>query len=75
MDSGQAFVDKVIAVLGLDRLPLGTILTVAGIVSAVVGYINGTISYDQMLVGIGAVSGGAGVIGHARNAAGRGLKR
>ena len=36
-----------------------------------VGYLNGDLTLDQAIVAAGAANAGAGVIGHARNGAGR----
>jgi len=58
----------------LDRVPLATIVSIAGIIGAIIALANGSIDFQAFLVSIGAVTGGAGVLGVARNQAGRGVK-
>ncbi len=58
----------------LDRIPLATVVALAGIVGAIIALANGSIDFEQFMVSIGAVTGGAGVLGHARNGAGRGTR-
>jgi hypothetical protein len=59
----------------LDNVPVATLSFIAGVVVSFVAYLNGDLTVQEALVAVGAVGGGAGVIGHARNGAGRGVKR
>lgn len=59
----------------LNDLPLATLISLAGIVGAVIALINGSLDYEQFMLAIGATTAGAGVLGHARNGAGRGLRK
>jgi hypothetical protein len=59
----------------LDNIALASLVTVAGIVGGVIALAQGSIDFEQFLIGIGALSGGAGVLGHARTQAGKGLKK
>lgn len=59
----------------LDDIPIATIQAVAGIVLAVIAYLNNDLTIYQAFVAVGANTAGAGVLGHARNGAGRGVKR
>lgn len=58
----------------IDKLPLATILSLSAVVIAFVGYLNGDLTVFQALSAAGISSAGAGVLGHARNGAGRGTK-
>ncbi len=58
----------------LDNLPLATIITVVGLVGAVIALINKSIDFEQFMISIGALSGGAGVVGIARAQSGKGVK-
>lgn len=58
----------------LDNLPLGTLIAIAGIIVGIVGYITGDLSFEQAMIAIGAVNGGAGAIGLARAASGKGTR-
>ncbi len=58
----------------LDNLPLGTIITIAGIIGAIIALINNSITFEQFMLAIGATSGGAGLIGYARAASGKGVR-
>jgi len=58
----------------LDNVPVATLQTVAGIVLAIIAYVSKDISIFQAFVAVGANTAGAGLIGHARNGAGRGVK-
>ncbi len=58
----------------LDQLPLATIITVVGLVGAVIALINKSIDFEQFMISIGALSGGAGVVGIARAQSGKGVK-
>ncbi len=58
----------------LDNLPLATIIAVAGIIGAIIALINNSITFEQFMVSIGAVSGGAGVVGVARAQSGKGVR-
>lgn len=59
----------------LDDIPLATFQAVAGFVLAIVAYVNGDLSVLQAFAAVGANTAGAGVLGHARNGAGRGTRR
>ena len=59
----------------LDNIPLATIVALAGIVGAIIALINGSIDFQEFMVSIGAVSGGAGVLGVARAQSGRGVRK
>lgn len=59
----------------LDDVPIATIQVLAGIVLAVLAYINNDLTVFQAFVAVGANGVGAGVLGHARNGAGRGVRR
>ena len=59
----------------LDNLPLGTIITLVGIVGAIIALANGSIDFETFMVAIGANSAGAGVIGIARAQSGKGIRR
>jgi hypothetical protein len=56
-------------------LPHATLLTYAAIVLALIGYLNGTLDLEQAFIASGIGTAGAGVLGHARNGAGRGVKK
>lgn len=60
--------------LGLDKVPVATLQTIAGIVLAIVAYISKDIGIFEAFVAVGANTAGAGVLGQARNGAGRGVK-
>ncbi len=59
----------------LDQLPLATIITVVGLVGAVIALINKSIDFEQFMISIGALSGGAGVVGIARAQSGKGVRK
>lgn len=59
----------------LDDLPLASVIAIAAIVGGVIALIDGSIDFEQFLVGIGATTAGAGVLGEARNRAGKGVRR
>ncbi len=50
----------------LDQLPLGSLITIAAIIGGIIALAQGTVDFEQFMVSIGAVSGGAGLIGGAR---------
>lgn len=58
----------------LDDFPLATFLAIAAVVLSTIAYINGDISFFEALSASGIGTAGAGVLGHARNGAGRGVK-
>jgi hypothetical protein len=62
-------------VAGLTHIPVATIIGIAGSIVVLVNYIEGNLDVQQFAVSIGAVNAGAGVLGHARNGAGRGVKK
>lgn len=59
----------------LDDLPLASVIAIAAIVGGIIALIDGSIDFEQFLVGIGATTAGAGVLGEARNRAGKGVRR
>lgn len=59
----------------LDKVPLATLQAIAGFVIVTIAYLNNDLTVFQALLAVGANGVGAGVLGHARNQAGRGLKR
>lgn len=59
----------------LDDVPMASVSFVAGVVLATIGYLNGDLSVFQALAAAGIVAGGGGALGHARNGAGRGMRR
>src|SRR5262245_27469817 len=54
----------------LDKAPVATLVTLAGIVVVVIAYISNDLNVQDALLSLGALAGGAGVLGHARNGAG-----
>lgn len=58
----------------LDNIPLASVIAIAAIVGGVIALIDGSIDFEQFLVGIGATTAGAGVLGEARNRAGKGVR-
>lgn len=58
----------------LNKIPLASILAVLAAVGGVIALVSGSISYDEFLIGLGVTTGGAGVLGEARNRAGHGTK-
>lgn len=58
----------------LNDIPLATVIAVASIIGGVIALANGSIDFQEFLIGIGAASAGAGVLGHARNGAGHGVR-
>ncbi len=59
----------------LDDLPIATLIAIAAIVGGIIALAGGDITFEQFLVGIGATTAGAGVLGEARNRAGKGVRR
>lgn len=59
----------------LDNIPLASVIAIAAIVGGIIALIDGSIDFEQFLVGIGATTAGAGVLGEARNRAGKGVRR
>jgi hypothetical protein len=59
----------------LDDIPLATVITLVGILGAVIALIAGSIDFEEFMLAIGATTGGAGVLGLARNGAGTGLRK
>jgi hypothetical protein len=59
----------------LMDLPHATIIADIVIVLVIVAYLQGTISFEEAILALGAGTAGAGVLGHARNGAGRGVKQ
>jgi hypothetical protein len=58
----------------IDHLPVATLTHIAGVVIALVAYLNHDLTVFQALAAVGVVGIGAGQIGVARNGAGRGTK-
>lgn len=58
----------------LDNTPLATPTFIAGIILALVAYLNHDVSAFQALVAGGIAGLGSGAIGHARNGSGRGIR-
>lgn len=56
-------------------LPHATLLSYIGIVVAVVGYLNGTLTLEAAFALASGGTAAAGLLGHARNGAGRGVKK
>lgn len=59
----------------LDHVPIATLQAIAGIVLAVIAYLNNDLTIFQAFIAVGANTAGAGALGHARNGAGRGIKQ
>jgi hypothetical protein len=59
----------------LMDLPHATIIADVIVVLAVVAYLKGTVTFEEAVLAVSAGTAGAGVLGHARNGAGRGVKR
>lgn len=58
----------------LDNLPVASIVFVVGTILAVIAYLTGDLSIEEAFEAIGYAGVGAGVVGVARNGAGRGVK-
>ena len=58
----------------LDNLPVATIIALAAIIGGIIALANGSIDFDQFLVGIGASTAGAGVLGKARADSGKSVR-
>ena len=50
----------------LNQLPVATLIALAAIVGGLIALANGDIDYQEYMIGIGAASAGAGVLGSAR---------
>ncbi len=59
----------------LDNLPIATIVTLVGIVGAIIALANGSIEFQEFMTSIGVLSGGAGVLGYARAQSGKGVSK
>lgn len=59
----------------LDDIPIATLQTIAGLILAIIAYLNNDFSIFEAFVAVGANTAGAGALGVARNGAGRGVKR
>lgn len=59
----------------LDDVPLATLTAIGGGVLALIGYLNHDITIFQALAAWGITSAGGGAVGHARNGAGRGVRK
>lgn len=59
----------------LDHLPVATLAFLVGAVGSVIALANGSIDYQQFLVGLGVLGGGVGVLGYARAQSGKGNRK
>lgn len=59
----------------LDDLPLASIVALVSIVLVVIGYLGDDLSLEDALTSLGAVLGGTGVVGLARAASGKGVRK
>jgi len=59
----------------LDDIPLATIISIAGIIGAIIALVNKSIDFETFMISIGAVTAGGGVVGVARAQSGKGVKR
>lgn len=57
----------------LNSLPVGTIITLIGVVGALYGLVTGQIDYLAFAAALGLSGVGGGAIGEARNRAGHGV--
>jgi hypothetical protein len=57
-----------------DEIPIATLQVIAGFIIAIIAYINHDLTVLQAFAAVGANGVGAGVLGHARNGAGRGVR-
>jgi hypothetical protein len=62
--------DKIITLL--DRVRLASVITVLAIIGGLIALAQGQIDYVEFAATVAAVSGGAGLLGAARNGAGHG---
>ncbi len=58
----------------LNDIPLASVIAVAAVIGGLIALIAGDISFEEFLVGIGATTAGAGILGQARNGAGHGVR-
>jgi hypothetical protein len=58
----------------LDNIPVASITFIVGTALAVVAYVSNDLSIQDTFAAIGYVGGGSGIIGLARNGAGRGVR-
>jgi hypothetical protein len=59
----------------LDDIPMATLVAIAAIVLTIIAYINNDVGFQDALLALGGLLGGAGVLGVARNQAGRGIRK
>lgn len=59
----------------LMDLPHATIIADVVVVLVIVAYLQGTITFEQAIIALGAGTTGAGFLGIARNGSGRGVKK
>lgn len=59
----------------LNDVPMATVVTIAAIVGGLIALVTDSIDFEQFLLGIGATTAGAGILGVARNGAGHGVNR
>lgn len=59
----------------LDNIPLATLVSIAGIIGAIIALANGSIDFDTFSKSIGAIVGGSGLLGLARAASGKGVTK
>jgi len=60
--------------LGLDKIPVATWQAIAGYVLVIIAYASHDIGVLQAFLAVGVNTAGAGILGHARNDAGRGVR-
>jgi hypothetical protein len=58
----------------LDNPPWASILFLVGTVLVFIGYLNGTVPFDDAFKDILYLGGGTGALGYVRNQAGKGLR-
>lgn len=59
----------------LDNVPVATLLVIAGAIGAIIALANHSITYEEFMVSIGALSGGSGLLGIARAQSGKGIRK
>lgn len=59
----------------LDNVPVATIVSILGIIGAIIALCNGSMDFDEFSKAVGAIVGGSGLLGLARAASGKGLAK
>lgn len=59
----------------LDDAPVATPVFIAGLVIVVIAYLSNDLSVLEAFAALGLTGAGSGAIGHARNGAGKGLRK